>query len=317
MFRLLLALALTTLPLAAQGLSPLESASETKEAGPAPPSNALDKADLEFYVRHLFVYGDQINVEVGEFVDSSVPGLLETTVTASYKLASKKHQFLVSKDGKHLLEGKTYQIDQNPFHEINQTIDTMSAPAFGEEGASVVVVAYSDFQCPFCAQEAKILRGQLMNEYKTKVRVYFRDFPLANHEWAQPAAVAGRCIYNQEPDAFWAYHDWIFENQGAITQANLKDKVMEQAKSSGLDTLKLNGCLDDPAVAAKIEASLGEGRAVGVTSTPTLFVNGRQLSGSVKWEQLKAVIDYELEYQQVTENAGDDCGCAVELEFPQ
>ena len=317
MFRILLAFALTLSPLMAQGLSPLESVAEAKTGGPPPPSNALDKTDLEFYVRHLFVYGPEIHIEVGDYQESDIPGLMKTTVTASRQLQSRAHNFFVSKDGKHLLEGETYEIDKNPYHKVIETIDTMSAPAFGEEGASVVIVAYSDFQCPYCAQEAKILRGQLMNEYKSRVRVYFRDFPLANHEWAQPAAVAGRCIYNQEPEAFWAYHDWIFDNQGAITQANLKDRVMEHAKTTGVDTLKLNGCLADEAAAAKVEASLGEGRAVGVSSTPTLFVNGRKLAGSVKWEQLKAIIDYEIEYQKVTYNAGDDCGCTVDLELPK
>jgi len=315
MFRLLLALALTLSPLMAQGLSPLDS--EPKAGGPQPPSDARNKADLEFYVRHLFVYGPQIGIEVGEYRKSDLPGMLETTVTASYKLASKQHTFYVSEDGKHLLEGTTYQIDKNPYRKTIETINTTNAPAFGEEGASVVVVAYSDFQCPYCAQEAQILRGQLKREYESRVRVYFRDFPLSNHEWAKDAAIAGRCIYNQEPEAFWTYHDWIFANQGSITPANLKDKVMEHAKGAGVDTLKLNGCLSDQSVADVVEASMAEGRAVGVTSTPTLFVNGRKMPGSVKWEQLKSVIDYELEYQQVTHNAGDDCGCAVDLEFPE
>ncbi len=316
MFRLLPALILLLGPLTAQQLSPLD-APAPQAASAQPPTNALDKKDLEFYVRHLFVYGPQIHIEVGPYVESGVPGLLETTVTASFKLQSKKHTFFVSQDGKHLLEGSTYRIDQNPYQDVIKTIDTTKAPAFGEEGASVVVVAYSDFQCPFCAQEALILRNQLKNEYSGKVRVYFRDFPLANHDWAQDAAVAGRCIYDQEPEAFWAYHDWIFANQGSITKANLSDKVGEQAKTYGVDPLKLSGCMSDPAATAAVEASLGEGRAVGVTSTPTLFVNGRKMAGSVKWEQLKAVIDYELEYQEITHNAGDDCGCAVDLEFPK
>jgi protein-disulfide isomerase len=316
MFRLLPAIALLLAPLTAQQLSPLDA--PATHAGTAQaPTNALDKKDLEFYVRHLFVYGPQIHIEVGEYVESGVPGLLQTTVTASFRLQSKSHTFFVSKDGKHLVEGSTYQIDQNPFQDALKTMDTTKAPAFGEEGASVVVVAYSDFQCPFCAQEALILRNQLKNEYSGKVRVYFRDFPLSNHDWAQEAAVAGRCIYNQEPEAFWAYHDWIFANQGAVTKANLRDKIAAQAKTYGVDALKLSGCMSDPAAAAEVEASLGEGRAVGVTSTPTLFVNGRKLAGSVKWEQLKAVIDYELEYQQITHNAGDDCGCSVDLDFPK
>ena len=65
-----------------------------------------------------------------------------------------------------------------------------------------------------------------------------------------------------------------------------------------------------------IEASLKEGRAIGVTSTPTMFVNGRKLTGSVNWDQLQQIIDFEIEYQKVAKNAGDDCGCVIGAEFP-
>ena len=296
--RILVAGLLAAVALSAQ-LSPLEQAEPAQSAVP-PPSNALDKDDLAFYVRHLFVYGPQINVAVGDFEKSDISGLLETTVTASYKLASKKHTFLVSEDGKHIFEGKTYQVDKNPFDEVNKTIDTLSAPAFGKEGASVVVVAYSDFQCPYCAQEAKVLRNQLKNAYADQVRVYFRDFPLDMHDWAKPAAAAGRCIYMQQPDAFWEYHDWIFEEQKNVTAGNIRDKASAWAGEKGLDAAKVVECMAAPTTLQQVEASLAEGRAVGVSSTPTLFVNGRQLNGSVKWEQLQRIIDFELEYQQVT-----------------
>ena len=99
--RIILAAFLAVLPLAAQ-LSPLEEKAPTAPVQ-HPPSNALDKDDLAFYVRHLYVYGPQITVEVADFEPSEVPGLLKTTVTASYKLARKQHEFFVSEDGKHIV----------------------------------------------------------------------------------------------------------------------------------------------------------------------------------------------------------------------
>ncbi len=300
----------------AQGLSPLEQPkAETPEV--LPPSNALDKADLEFYVRHLNVYGPQINIAVADPVDSEIEGLLTIKVTASYRMASKEHEFLVTKDGKHMIEGKTYDIAKNPFDEVNKTIDTMPAPAFGKEGASVVVVVYSDFQCPFCAKEAQVLRTNFLHQYGSKARLYFKDFPLSIHAWAKDAAVAGRCIYNQEPEAFWEYHDWIFENQKNITPENLQSKVGEFLQGKSVDSLKFSKCFTDKETLPQVEASMAEAQALGVNSTPSLFVNGRQLNGTPEWEQLKSIIDYELDYQEVTHNAGDDCGCAIELEFPQ
>ena len=313
--RIILAAFLAVLPLAAQ-LSPLE---EKAPEAPVqhPPSNALDKDDLAFYVRHPYVYGPQITVEVADFEPSEVPGLLKTTVTASYKLARKQHEFFVSEDGKHIVEGKTYTVDENPWHAVNERIDVFSAPAFGTEGSSVRIVAYSDFQCPYCAEEAKIIRKQLQPLYGSKVRFYFRDFPLDMHPWARPAAETGRCIFIQEPDRFWDFHDWVFENQKTITPENLNTKVDACLADKGLDMEKFSSCRANRERADDVEESMAEGRAVGVTSTPTLLVNGRPLGGSVKWEQLKAIIDYEIDYQKVTQNAGDDCGCSVELpSFP-
>ncbi|MCB9385045.1 MAG: thioredoxin domain-containing protein [Bryobacterales bacterium] len=300
----------------AQGLSPLDKPN-AEAPKVAPPTNALDKGDLEFYVRHLYVYGPQINVAISDPVESDVPGLLEVTITASRGLQSLERKLLVTKDGKHILEGNSYEIDKNPFRKANETIDTMSAPAFGKEGVSVVLVVYSDFQCPYCAKEAKVLRTNFLHQYGSKARLYFKDFPLSIHNWAKDAAVAGRCIYNQEPEVFWGYHDWIFDNQKSITPENLETKVGEFLNGKSVDSLKFSQCFKNKETLPKVEESLAEGQALGVGSTPTVFVNGRRLNGSPEWEQLKAIIDYELDYQEVTHNAGDDCGCAIDLAFPQ
>ena len=301
---------------APSALSPLDKPAETA-APAAAPSNFLDKTDLEFYVRHLYVWAPRIKVEISDPKPSPVEGLLELTVTASYQLARQERKFYVSKDGKHIIEGTDYAIDKNPFHEAIDGMDTSASPAFGKEGAPVKIVVYSDFQCPYCAQEATVVHKQVAEKYPQDVRVYFRDFPLTNiHKWAMPGAIRGQCIYQQKPQLFWEYHDWIFGKQKEITPENLDAKVNEFLAGKGIDALKMGQCTGDSKTAEVIEASLKEGRAVGVTSTPTLFVNGRKLTGSVKWEQLQPIIDFEIEYQKVAKNAGDDCGCVMGAEFP-
>jgi protein-disulfide isomerase len=316
MVRLTLLTLVFSVALAAQ-LSPLDASKAADGTAVAPPSNALNKADLEFYVRHLYVYGTPIGIEIADYTESELPGLLKTTVTASYQGSTRQHTFYATADGKHLIEGAVYQIDANPFKQNNETINTMGAPAFGKEGASVVVVAYSDFQCPYCAQEAAVLRTQLKNEYGDKVRVYFRDFPLPMHPWAMNAAIAGRCVYVREPEKFWDYHDWIFENQKNVTPENFSSKAAAWVGEQGMDSIAFAQCVSSDETAKQVEASMAEGRKLNVTSTPTLFVNGRMLPGSQEWPRLKGVIDYELDYQKVTKNAGDNCGCEVEFGFPK
>ena len=277
------------------------------------PSNALDKEDLEMYLRHLYAWAPEVQVEIGDFEPSSVDGLLRTNVLLSYKLRSREIVFRITKDGRQVLDGSAYEIAKNPFQSNLEKITTSGHPSFGTPGAPVVVVAYSDFQCPYCAKEAKVLRTQLLESYPQQVRVYFRDYPLKTHNWAMAGAIAGRCIYQLEPEVFWRYHDWIFEHQKNITPANLEDKVMEFAAAEGLDGLKLGRCIDSRETEKAIQESKKEGASVGVRSTPTLFINGRPLTGAIQWERLQQIVDNEIAYQKVANNAGDDCGCEVTL----
>ena len=157
-----------------------------------------------------------------------------------------------------------------------------------------------------------MLRQNLLAAFPKQVRLYFKDYPLEQlHPWARMAAIAGRCIFRQDPAGFWDYHDWIFEHQAEITPDNVRAKVLEFANSKKMDALQLTRCLDTRATEGEINKSITEGRALQVNSTPTLFVNGRRLVGSLVWANLKQVIDTEIEYQKTAKNAGEDCGCEL------
>ena len=96
----------------------------------------------------------------------------------------------------------------------------------------MVLVLFSDFQCPYCKEEAKMLRANLLSAYPKQVRLYFKDLPLEQiHPWAKPAAIAGRCVFKQNPTAFWDFHDWIFEQPGEITKDNFSEKVWSSPKA--------------------------------------------------------------------------------------
>ena len=183
-------------------------AGEAKQTQLEPPTNALDKDQLEFYLRHLYIWSPEFKVEVGDFKPSSISGLLETEVKVSFRLTSQVKVFLISEDGKHILDGARYQIADNPFRVNLDKIDMLDLPGFGTEGAPVAIIVYSDFQCPHCAREARMLRTQLLEEYPHDVRVYYRDFPLPKHKWAGPAAIAGQCLRDHDPEIYWEYFDW-------------------------------------------------------------------------------------------------------------
>src|SRR5262245_8417773 len=126
--------------------------------GATPQKSALDKATLEAYVRHLMVYGPQIQIKVDDAKPSSLPGFLQVTIHASAGQAKQDLIFFVSKDGQKIVQGTVYDVANNPFKEDLDKLKTDMQPAIGKSGAPVVLVEFSDFQCSFCKQEAQVLR---------------------------------------------------------------------------------------------------------------------------------------------------------------
>jgi protein-disulfide isomerase len=275
--------------------------------------SALDKSTMEQYVRHLFVWGPQIQVNVADPKPAAdLPGYKEVMVTATAGQASQEEIFFVSNDGKRIIRGTVYDVAKNPFDADKEKLKTDMQPSFGAPGAPVVAVVFSDFQCGYCQQEAKILRQNVASTFPDQVRVVFKDYPLEPiHPWAKSAAIAGRCIFRQKPATFWEYHDWIFERQAEITVENLKDKVAEWAKTKTLEPIQLAACMENKATEAEVTRSQTEGRALGVNSTPTTFVNGRRLVGNVSWAQLKQIVDHELEYQKKHSSAEKCCEVTI------
>lgn len=274
----------------------------------APAAAPVDKARLESFVRHLMLWGPKIGVTLSEPKPSGVAGLLEVRAVARYQQASQEELFYVSADGQHLLRGSLFRTDQPPFAAQAAKIETEGHPAEGSQDARLQIVVFSDFQCSFCREEARSLRENLPKAFAGRYRLVFRDFPLeAIHPWARQAAAAGRCAYRRGDAFFWKYHDWIFEKQAEIQPENFRARVLEWVKTEGGNETDFSGCLNGAEAAAEVARSVAEARRLNVQSTPTLFVNGRMLTGSVPWPQLKAVLDLELEFARKAESAAECC----------
>jgi protein-disulfide isomerase len=316
MLRSLLCSVVVVLSLAASGWAAKKPVPDN--SAPADKTVPLDKAALETYLRHLFVMDKRVTVEVSDPKPSDVPGFRRVVVTASMNNARRDFDLLVSQDGSKIIEGTVYNAAENPFKQDLDKLKTEGAPNFGTQGAPVVIVEFSDFECPFCQKEAKTLRDNLLTTYPTQVHLYFKQFPLTSiHPWSKAAAIASRCVFRQNADEFWKYHDWIFQTQTEIDPDNLKQKVLGWAQGEkNLDALQLTSCMDSRATEADVDKDIAEGRALGVDSTPTLFINGRRLSSAVEWPTLQTIVDYEIDYQRTAKNAGEDCGCSIKLDLP-
>ena len=153
-----------------------------------------------------------------------------------------------------------------------------------------------------------LLRAELLKAFPTQVRMFFKDYPLESiHPWAKAAAIGGRCVLRQKDTAFWEYHDAMFAEQEKITAENVRTKIKDFAKAKQLDEKQFETCLADKSAEAEVAKSVAEAQDLGVQSTPTLFINGRSIPGSVPWPNLKQIIDFEIGYQATAHNAGEQC----------
>ena len=168
-------------------------------------------------------------------------------------------------------------------------VDLGDSPSRGNKNATVTIVEFSDFQCPYCSKVEPTIK-RVMADYAGKVRFVFRDYPLPFHEHAQKASEASHCAEAQDKNKYWPMHDAMFSNQDKLDVDGLKSL----AKGIGLDEKKFAECLDSGAQKATVDANQKAGAAVGVQGTPHFFVNGHTLNGAQPYEEFMKVIDHEL-----------------------
>ena len=166
-------------------------------------------------------------------------------------------------------------------------VDSSGHPSLGAKEAPITIVEFTDFQCPFCkASEATV--KQLRTKYGDKVRLVHMDFPLSFHSHALDAAKAARCANDQ--NKFWQFHDSLFNNQGKLAPADLK----QTAKTLGLNTTEFDSCFDKAKHEDEIKKDLAAGEKLGVDGTPAFFIDGRPLVGAQPSAQFEQIIDDEL-----------------------
>ncbi|MBD3855328.1 MAG: DsbA family protein [Acidobacteria bacterium] len=161
-------------------------------------------------------------------------------------------------------------------------------PSRGPEDAPIVMIEYTDFQCPFCTRVQPALDA-LMKRYDGHIRHVFKNLPLPMHAEAQLAGAASLCA--QDQGKFWEYHDWLFANQRTLN----RDSMVAKAGEFGMDVEVFTACIDKGTYLATVRADMAEANSFGITGTPGFLINGRVLTGAQPIEQFEAIIDQELE----------------------
>jgi protein-disulfide isomerase len=166
----------------------------------------------------------------------------------------------------------------------------------GAEDAQIVIIEFSEYQCPFCSKMYQEIYPDLKKDFidTGKVKYVYRDFPLTIHPNAINAAMAAECAGDQ--DQYFAMHNLLFENQtNWANEDNPKKNFDEYATSLGLNTTTFSECYESEKYADEIAKDKEEGIAYGVQVTPTLFINGKLFRGVPNsYAILKSIIEDEL-----------------------
>ncbi|MBO4351624.1 MAG: thioredoxin domain-containing protein [Proteobacteria bacterium] len=244
----------------------------TRISGAQPIEKFQDTLDKEFALASKFM-------ERGVSPDELYKRIVEEDKSA---LNERKNRRLAGRLDKHVLNMKRDNQPDKPVA-ISQGISYAKGP----DNAPVVIYMFSEFQCPFCSRVEPTI-AELEKIYGNKIKIVFKNFPLAFHKDAKLASEAA--LAAGEQGKFWEMHDVLFQNQKNLTRAALT----EYAKQVGIDTAQFDAALDSHKFSSQVDLELKEGQDNGVTGTPTFFINGKKFVGAQSIEKFQAEIDEAL-----------------------
>jgi protein-disulfide isomerase len=167
------------------------------------------------------------------------------------------------------------------------TIPTAGSPFRGPADASITLVEFSDFQCPYCSLAVAKLDA-VLEAYPGKIKLVFKQFPLDTHPQASLAAAAAIAAHHQ--GKFWPMHDALFAHRRELSRAN----ILALAKNVGLDMKRFEADLESPDTKKTIAKDTEDGDRAGVEGTPSVYINGRKYNGALDLAAIRNVIDGEL-----------------------
>jgi protein-disulfide isomerase len=151
-------------------------------------------------------------------------------------------------------------------------------------------VEFSDLQCPHCKEAQPTLEKLLAQE--PNVRFISENFPRPSHNWAFKGASFAACVAQENSAAYWKFVDSVYDQQQNITESNAEQKLTDLATAAGVNGKVTAACAAEPATKQRVEQSIALGKEVGVTGTPTLYINGRATGMGIPVEVLKQIVDF-------------------------
>jgi protein-disulfide isomerase len=251
------------------------------------------EATVDAFLQQTLGYDPQVSWKISSIKPAPAPGLAQVDVIIARPEGQQGFRLFVTADGEHAVFGDMVPFGAKPFDPTKKTLEKgITGPSRGPKDAPVTIVEFGDLQCPACKAAQPAIEGLIAAE--PSARFVFQNFPLEMHNWAAKGAAYADCVGQASNDAFWKFVAKTYETQSDITAENADEKLTAIADGAGVKGADIAACASAPAAKAHVDASLALGKAVSVTGTPTLFINGRSLGNvsNVPAATLKSLVDF-------------------------
>jgi protein-disulfide isomerase len=282
--------------LLAPGLAVAQTSSTAKSADKASAGNATNlpsEATVDAFLQQTFGYEAQMSWKISSIKPAPAYGLAEVDVILATPQGPQASRFFVTADGEHAVIGEIIPFGAKPFAAARKTLEKgITGPSRGPKDAPVTIVEFGDLQCPACKAAQPAIEALITAE--PTARFVFQNFPLEMHNWAAKGAAYADCVGQASNDAFWKFVAKTYETQSDITADNADEKLTAIADGAGVKGAEIAVCASTPVTKAHVDASLALGKAVGVTGTPTLYINGRSIGNiaNVPADTLKGLVEF-------------------------
>ena len=249
------------------------------------------EATVNDFLKHMFGYDASLTWKVESIKPSKDPAMAEVNVIMSGKQGAERLTFFVTPDDQYAISGNMVPFGADPFAKTRAALERGAhGPAKGPANAAVTLVEFSDLQCPHCKEAQPAVEKLLADA--PNARFISEQFPLQGHNWAFKGASFAVCVAEENNAAYWKFVDSVYNQQQNITESNADQKLAELATAAGVNGKATAACAAQPATRQKVEQNIALGKEVGVTGTPTLFINGRATNLGVPEPVLKQIVDY-------------------------
>jgi protein-disulfide isomerase len=276
------------------------SPEKTAQAAPASsdrshPMLLPSKETVDAAMKRTLGYDPGVSWVIYDINPSAIADVADVLVSINKQQPQHIYMSMNTQDA---IIGTMIPFGPNPFAPIRAKLEAADGPAQGAQNPAIVLVEFSDLECPHCKVAQPIVE-KLLADFP-QVRLIFQQFPLpaSMHPWAMKAAEYADCAGRADKTRFWSYVDTIFTNQGSIASATADDQLKQFAGSAGLDGQKLANCAATIETEARVKKSLELGQALDVNQTPTVFINGRRVLGlaDIPYDQLKNLVQFEIDH---------------------